>query len=338
MRPIRPLKGTNMKRLLVIVSIGLLAASAATAGDLNPPAGPVAPTMKSLDKVEPRIPITYAGTSISQPGSYYLTRDLTTANANAITISASRVTLDLNGFSIVGQPGASKGIVVNGAQRDITIRNGTITNWPVRGIEASSNENCRFFDLTFAECGFDGIMAGSHALISNCVSRDNGEDGIHAGTYSVVTNCTTSGNGGCGFKLDGNAVITGCTATANVLNGIAAYAGTRVSDCVVSSNTLSGISATGRCLITGNNCAGNGLNGTGAGIILVGGDNRVDGNNLTINDFGVQATAAGNLIIRNSASGNTSGNYSIVAGNTVGPVVNEASIAASTNPHANYSY
>ena len=327
-----------MKRFLLHVSIVLFATAAAKAGDLNPPAGPVAATMKSLDKIEPRIPITNAGTSISQPGSYYLTKDLTTPSGNAITINASRVTLDLNGFSLVGQPGSSKGIVILGSHSYVTIRNGAITNWPVRGIEASGNNNCRYVDLAFAECGLDGLMAGDYALISNVVSGNNGEDGIHTGTYCVVSNCTASGNGGSGFHLDGNSVISHCTATANQVNGVAAYAGSRVSDCVVNSNTGSGITASGRCLITGNNCAGNGFNGTGAGIALVGDDNRVDGNNVTINDFGVQATAAGNLIIRNSASGNTSGNYSIVAGCAVGPIVTEANIAASTNPHANYSY
>lgn len=327
-----------MKRIASNLTLGLLLAMTATGGELDPPAGPIAPSMKTLTQVEPRTPISSAGASISQSGSYYLTRDLTTSSGNAITINASRVTLDLNGFALIGQPGSSKGIVLIGTHTDITIRNGSIVGWPVRGIEASGNNGCRFLDLAFAECGFDGLMAGDHCLISNCVSRDNGEDGIHTGTYCVVTSCTASGNNGCGFRLDGNAVITGCTATGNQQNGVAAYAGSRVSDCVVSSNTLSGISATGRCLITGSNCAGNGFNGTGAGIALLGEDNRVEGNNLTVNDFGVQATAAGNLIIRNSASGNTSGDYSIVAGNTVGPVVNEANIAASSNPHANYSY
>ena len=63
------------------VGVGLVA----IAGDLNPPAGSVAPTMKTLDEVEPRIAINAVNTPgdsnsvyrISQPGSYYLTGNVT---------------------------------------------------------------------------------------------------------------------------------------------------------------------------------------------------------------------------------------------------------------------
>jgi len=61
--------------LLAAVCIGTL-----TAGNLNPPAPPTSGTMKTLDQVEPRIPIPASATptdvfTINQPGSYYLTGD-----------------------------------------------------------------------------------------------------------------------------------------------------------------------------------------------------------------------------------------------------------------------
>ncbi len=62
---------------------GLAAAALTVAGPLNPPAGPVAPTMKTLTDIEPRTLVSAASTpgdsanppsvyTISQPGSYYL--------------------------------------------------------------------------------------------------------------------------------------------------------------------------------------------------------------------------------------------------------------------------
>src|SRR6186713_1252076 len=78
-------------------------------GPLTPPLGPPAPTMKTLDQVEPRKPIDATNTpgdadslfKITQPGSYYLTANVTGVNAKyGIEIAASGVTVDLNGFDL----------------------------------------------------------------------------------------------------------------------------------------------------------------------------------------------------------------------------------------------
>src|SRR5262245_32112399 len=83
----------------------------AKAGDLNPPLGPVAPTLKTLTDVEPRIAISAANTPgdadsvfrITQPGSYYLTGNVTgVAGRHGVEIAANSVTLDLNGFDLAG--------------------------------------------------------------------------------------------------------------------------------------------------------------------------------------------------------------------------------------------
>ena len=54
-------------------------------GSLTPP-GPPALTMKTLQQVEPRVPISSAPFTISQPGSYYLTTNLTVSGGDAITL------------------------------------------------------------------------------------------------------------------------------------------------------------------------------------------------------------------------------------------------------------
>src|SRR6478609_1827254 len=69
-------------------------------GSLTPPAGAPAPVMKSLSQIEPRTPVSSAPFTINQPGSYYLTTNLTISSGTAITIATNDVTLDLNGFAL----------------------------------------------------------------------------------------------------------------------------------------------------------------------------------------------------------------------------------------------
>src|SRR5260370_6407387 len=80
-------------------------------GNLAPPGAP-APTMKSLDQIEARTPISSAPFTISAPGSYYLTKDLSVTTGNGITISADNVTLDLNGFTISSTAASATGTAI----------------------------------------------------------------------------------------------------------------------------------------------------------------------------------------------------------------------------------
>jgi hypothetical protein len=322
--------------------VAALLAGAATAvvlaGPLDPPAGPVAPTYRTLAEVEPRIPISYP-MAISQPGSYYLTRDITTANnSNGITITASNVTLDLNGFTLQGGPNTAKAINCVGTPDTIVVRNGVIRDWGQRGIAASDVRNSRFENLTFISCGLDGIMCGENCIVSNCIASDNGEDGIHVGARSVITACTSFGNTQAGFRLEGTCVISNSTSTGNGGQGISSLAGCHITSCVASRNVGHGIYAAHYSTIVGNTCHNNGTNGTGAGIFVVGADSRIEANNLVANDYGLQVASAGNLVLRNSASGNPTGNFVIPAGNTAGPLINASAIAGSSNPHANYEF
>jgi hypothetical protein len=85
----------SMKTQIHLAALGLLStvliqSPAFGQGSLTPPGAP-APTMKTLQQVEPRTPISSAPFTISQPGSYYLTTNLTVTTAtNAITPAARR--------------------------------------------------------------------------------------------------------------------------------------------------------------------------------------------------------------------------------------------------------
>src|SRR5262249_213268 len=67
--------------------------------DSPPPPSAPAPTVKPLDQIEARTPIGTART-ITKSGAYYLTKNIKVTSGNAITINASNVVLDLNGFTI----------------------------------------------------------------------------------------------------------------------------------------------------------------------------------------------------------------------------------------------
>src|SRR3954447_7891116 len=131
----------NAKVCAVYLGSLLLSVPAFPQGSLTPPVGPPLPTMKSLDQIEPHTAITSLPITISTPGSYYLTGNLTaTADGTAITIAADNVTIDLNRFTLSGGgTGTRRGIDVPAARKNLCVRNGTLTGWTDYAIQAFNN-------------------------------------------------------------------------------------------------------------------------------------------------------------------------------------------------------
>lgn len=211
------------------------------AGDVTPPAGPVGGTMKTLDEVEARIPVdasTAPGDAgrefwITQPGSYYLTGDITTSRPTGIQISVSNVTLDLNGFTISGGGVSDTGIYLGGSSTitNVTIRNGGLRSFKT-GIDAFNGLDCRFEGLVVLDTGFldptpSGIAIGVRgAIISHCVASGNDGSGIVASEGSIVVHCIANRNAGTGIDIDAG-LVSDCAAIGNATN-VAATSGATV--------------------------------------------------------------------------------------------------------------
>jgi len=373
-----------VKRTVISLSVGTAlgltaAAIVAFAGPLDPPADPVTPTFKTLNEVEPRTPSSQANTPggasatfiISKPGSYYLTGNLLgQAGRTGISIAASNVTIDLNGFTVDGQGvGGGQGITATASFTDITIRNGTVANWTSNGVNLLGG-NSVVERITASGNSGAGISAGPDSVVRDWVAHSNvaagiaiGDDstatgcqartnatGISAAISGVVTDCLAASNTLTGIVAGNSGRITRCTATANEGDGIRASSGALVSACSAQGNTGDGIEVFGDALVTGNMCDGNGAAGDGAGIHATSTDNRIQANACNDADRGIDVDLAGNIIIGNTCAGNAT-NFAIAGNNYFCAIVDRAGILvsavtgstagsslATSDPHANFAY
>lgn len=127
-----------MKRYLLAAAIGVLCVPDGlfAQGPLTPPGAP-APAMKTLDQIEPRKPIDRLPATLSEPGAYVLTRNLSFGAGTGVLVTASDVTIDLNGFVLTGDPaGGGHGVHVVSGLANVTIRDGVLRGWGGDGVHA----------------------------------------------------------------------------------------------------------------------------------------------------------------------------------------------------------
>jgi len=313
-------------RIITILILGIGTLSFGQ-GTLTPPGAP-APTMKTLQQVEPRIDLATVlgdtGTQhkITTPGSYYLSENLVASNSIGIAIFASNVTLDLNGFSIIrsGNQAGSKAIYIS-TIRAITIKNGTITGFE-DGIHANGsdgnfpNSGSRFEKLSISSCSRYGFFVGSESLITDCYFAEcRGPSALFAGANSIVQNCTTkNSSGGYGFHLLAGAKISNCTAIDSGEYGFYVGSNSIFQTCSATLNKNAGFYLKERISVTGCTAFKNGAAGFQAESncifkVCSATSNKYDGFALDDN-----ASVTGCNSIKNGEDGFFLGNYSIISG------------------------
>jgi len=191
--------------------------------------------------------------TISQPGSYRLTSNLTQPDKDTavIQIDADGVSIDLNGFAITGSnlctynigpvsvTCASTGIgdgVVSSIGENLSIRNGALRGLGRHGIFSPSSD-MRVNNVSVSHCGGIGInlqygsishsnisFNASHGILATTVNADanvlyrNGENGIRA-EDGVFSHNTSQFNVSSGIFM-GNGVVESNDSSNNTAYGL----------------------------------------------------------------------------------------------------------------------
>jgi len=196
--------------------------------------------------------------SINTPGYYVLTSNLTLPNSNttAIQINANNVTIDLNGFAILGpnvcatdgfsvaQPctlpsggglsgaGIDAGSAVPFAVLNTRVINGTIDG--VGGIGIFANVNARIEGVNISNCGSYGIYTAG-GVIRDTLVRACGSTGIVT-SGALIKDTRSIFNRGYGIQTGNFSILTGNVVGTNLLAGLVLSNNTRYTDNVIDNN------------------------------------------------------------------------------------------------------
>jgi parallel beta-helix repeat protein len=322
------------KLIISTFSIMFMAIHVQAQGGLAPTAAP-APTMKTLQQVEPRIDLaTVSGDAsyhhvITNSGSYYLSNNLGVTLANGISISVAGVTLDLNGFEISRASGSGvRGISIASGGDRVTVRNGTIVGFQYGIQDDTYSKSCLYEKLAVSGCTSygmftgtasriidcrahgnpgTGIISGSGASLDGCTASNNGGDGIYVGSGSSLNGCTADKNqGSYGIRAGNGSSLANCSAYDNEATGIRAGNGSSLANCSASSNKSTGIYTPGGSSLDGCTASGNnGAYGIYAGIVSsLRGCTARDNYSSASSSYGIYA-GSGSTVVECSAYSNS---------------------------------
>jgi len=159
--------------------------------------------------------------TLSQPGSYRLSGNLTVSDQNttAIQVTADNITIDLNGFAILG-PNLANGVgqgVSASSRTNVAVLNGTVRGMGERGVHLGNKaraEGLRLISNT------DGIEVGVDSLVQETTALNNRVAGIVAFGKSAILNSVANQNGEFGISTADDCLIQGNIALGNARYGI----------------------------------------------------------------------------------------------------------------------
>lgn len=303
-------------------------------GPLQPDSAP-GPSLRTLEQVEPRTPITNLPVTISQSGSYYLTGSLTAPpRTNGILITVSNVVIDLNGYGLYGA-GWGRGIATAsfGFRGSLAVYNGVISGW-TNGIYAPDCEGSIFRDLRIENNLGSGAIIGPGSMVTRCLFAHNGVNTTSTALTvyysSIVADCVAADNASYGLSVSGG-LVADCVSRNNGA-GISVSSYGLVTRCLASKNRGHGFSVNG--LIMNNIAEGNRyLTTTSMGFRVLG-QSRLDSNLARDNTGGINSAGGGNAFVRNVLLGNTDNITNSFAPSFLG---SPDTTIAFTNSWANFS-
>lgn len=271
-------------RLMGFVLAGMLATTgSAVAGDGMIEINQACVAAGCFPGDDPGFPV-----EITAPGSYVFTSNVTqsTSNVSGIIIQADRVTLDLNGFSLVGpSTDFGAGIELHGVKA--TVKSGHILDF-VRAIVVEEGvedgHQSKAIGLVISSIGGPTVRLGHNSKVEDCVIT------ITAGGAGILV--------GRGSHVIGNRLQLAGGQSSYI--GIQATAG----NATVQNNSVvdaggHGIDAGGTSIISGNNVSASGL----SGIRSIGGSNLVERNTVDFNqNYGIEIAGVNDLIRANVAT------------------------------------
>ena len=256
----------------------------------------------------PGFPVTIDG---SAGRSYRLTSDLAVGapNVDGLVLATSRLTLDFNGFSLVGYPlgtGTGRGVVGSGTQgafADLTtLKNGTIRGARGLGVELTGSSGVQIENMVIDFNAGGGISLGERAQVLRCRLSTNGSStasGIVAADRAMISENTVSDSGRYGISTGLASTIRGNSVSGSPLVGILVGTASVVAGNAVYDSATYGIDSAAGSTISGNTISASGNSG-----IRTGEGSMVSGNSVFANGTGGISVLKGAYVLNNAVRDN----------------------------------